>query len=81
MSDSDNKTALNTESDTEMVKPMVNVDGTPMCGDVDIKGNPYGVVEIETTTDSSMDSSYDSDFGFSSDDSFSSCDSGFMDDF
>jgi hypothetical protein len=24
-------------------RPLVNVDGSPMCGDIDIHGNPYGV--------------------------------------
>ncbi|WP_087866240.1 hypothetical protein [Comamonas thiooxydans] len=27
-------------------KPMVNIDGTPMMGDVDINGNPYGVTQV-----------------------------------
>lgn len=31
----------------QMMEPMVNVDGTPMMGDVDIHGNPYGVVDME----------------------------------
>lgn len=29
--------------------PLVNIDGTPMFGDVDAKGNPYGVVEMFST--------------------------------
>ena len=26
-------------------EPAVNIDGTPMCGDVDIRGNPFGVTD------------------------------------
>lgn len=32
-----------TDSCTHNSDPFVNVDGTPMMGDVDIHGNPYGV--------------------------------------
>ena len=45
--------------------PMVNIDGTPMMGDVDIKGNPYGVTESDVTTDHEFSSD-----SLSSDDSF-----------
>jgi hypothetical protein len=31
--------------DFDQWRPLVNVDGTPMVGDVDIHGNPYGVTE------------------------------------
>lgn len=31
-----------------------NVDGTPMCGGVDIRGNPFGVVDITTHQDYDM---------------------------
>lgn len=31
--------------------PLVNIDGTPMFGDVDAKGNPYGVVEMFSSGD------------------------------
>lgn len=55
-------------------EPTINIDGSPMCGDVDINGNPYGVTEISDCS-SSMDDSFtsmDSSCGF--DDSFSSFD-------
>lgn len=57
-------------------EPSVNVDGTPMCGSVDINGNPYGVTEIPDCSSSMMDDSFtsiDSSCGFG--DSFSSFDS------
>lgn len=31
--------------DFDQWRPLVNVDGTPMVGDVDIHGNPYGVTD------------------------------------
>lgn len=37
--------------------PAVNIDGTPMCGDMDIHGNPFGVTSSDDDTfscDSSM---------------------------
>lgn len=32
----------------EAGKPMVNIDGTPMMGDVDIHGNPFGVTNQDS---------------------------------
>ena len=31
-------------------KPTVNIDGTPMMGDFDSNGNPFGVTEIDHST-------------------------------
>ena len=58
-------------------EPSVNVDGTPMCGSVDINGNPYGVTEVEpieiTTCDTdSFSSDFSDTFSCDFDDSFSS---------
>lgn len=50
----------------DMSKPAVNIDGTPMVGDVDTNGNSFGVT---------------SDNSFGSDDSFSSSSGGFGNDF
>jgi hypothetical protein len=57
--------------------PSVNIDGSPMCGSVDINGNPFGVGEISDCSSLIMDDSFssmmdDSSCGF--DDSFSSFD-------
>jgi hypothetical protein len=60
------------ESDATMsIEPTVNVDGSPMCGGVDINGNPYGITSIDSdiSTCSSMDDTFSS-----IDDSFSSFD-------
>lgn len=65
-------------SNSSISEPSVNVDGSPMCGSVDINGNPYGV----TSPDDSFDSCSIFDDSFSTtdssscfDDSFSSFDS------
>ena len=50
--------------------PSVNIDGSPMCGSVDINGNLYRVISTDDCFD--HNSSLDSDF--SSTDSFSSFD-------
>ncbi len=47
-------------------EPSVNIDGSPMCGGVDINGNPYGV----TSTDDSINCGSCFDNDFSSSDSF-----------
>jgi len=55
--------------------PSVNVDGTPMCGSIDVHGNPYGITEMSDCSSSMIDDSFssiDSSCGF--DDSFSSFD-------
>jgi len=56
-------------SSEEDTSPYTNVDGTPMCGSVDVNGNPYGVTEVLDCSSSMMD---DSSCGF--DDSFNSFD-------
>jgi len=59
----------------DMSRPMVNIDGTPMVGDVDIHGNIYGVTSSMFDTHSSFDmhSSFDSGSSWSSSsDSFGS---------
>lgn len=39
---------------------LVNIDGTPMCGDTDIHGNPYGVTDFHSDSwDVGMSSSWD----------------------
>ena len=67
------------ESCSDSVTPMelsVNIDGSPMCGAVDINGNPYGVTDISDSVPSIIDATFNScsiDDAFSSfDDSFSS---------
>ena len=44
--------------------PMVNIDGTPMMGDVDINGNTYGITESDVGADSFLSSppSFDDSF-------------------
>lgn len=61
-------------------EPLFNIDGTPMCGSVDINGNPYGVTGSLFDSSCSISSGSDSFSSFSSvSDSFSSfsssCDS------
>lgn len=51
-------------------EPSVNVDGSPMCGSVDINGNPYGV----TSTDDGIDHNSCFDNGFPSSDTFGTFD-------
>lgn len=51
-------------------QPIVSVDGSPMCGSVDINGNPYGV----TFTDDGIDHNVCFDNDFSSSDSFDTFD-------
>ncbi|TRX53439.1 hypothetical protein [Thalassomonas sp. M1454] len=41
--------------------PLTNIDGTPMCGSIDINGNPYGVTDDDDPI-SSCDP-FDDDFG------------------
>lgn len=54
-------------------KPMVNIDGTPMMGDVDINGNPYGVTQVGSFGSSGgFDDNFGSGTGGFSDDSFGS---------
>lgn len=55
-------------------KPAVNVDGTPMVGDVDINGNLYGITSSTSGMDHNWHSSADfgmSDSSWSSSSSFS----------
>jgi hypothetical protein len=62
--------------------PSVNVDGTPMCGSIDLHGNPYGVIDSSDCSSSMLDDSFssmDSSCGF--DDSFSSFDDSSCDGF
>ena len=56
--------------------PICNIDGTPMVGEMDINGNPYGVTNsfCEDLTHSSDFASSSNDFGLSSSDTFSSHD-------
>jgi len=45
--------------------PSVNIDGTPMSGDFDINGHPFGVTEIDVGTDhctSANEMSFDDGF-------------------
>lgn len=52
-----------------------NVDGTPMCGSIDVNGNPYGVTDVSGCSSSMMDDSFASiDSSCEFDDSFSSFD-------
>lgn len=53
-------------------EPSVNIDGTPMCGGIDINGNPYGVT--------STDDSFDHNSSFDSFSSFDDCSCGGFDD-
>ena len=59
-------------------EPMVNVDGTPMMGDVDIHGNPYGVTsggfndDSMFIDDSCSSSIFDDDWTTDSSDDWSS---------
>ena len=39
---------LNSLQEEEEPKPMVNVDGTPMVGDLDLNGNFYGMTGVES---------------------------------
>ncbi len=52
-------------ADLDIHQPLVNIDGSPMMGMVDIHGNPYGVTSDH---DFGMSSSIDFGGGFSSDD-------------
>ncbi len=73
-------------------RPAVNIDGTPMSGDFDINGNPYGVTQSDDFTidgpshdslsaDVEIESStFDSCSSISSDDCFSSSTSAFSTD-
>lgn len=54
----------------EAGKPMVNIDGSPMMGDVDIHGNPFGVTSPESFG-GGIDDSWSGGGGFN-DDSFGS---------
>lgn len=51
-------------------EPSVNIDGSPICGSVDINGNPYGV----TSTDDSINDGSCFDNDFSSSESFGGID-------
>ena len=63
----ESSTSLMGRTDDMISQPLFNIDGTPMCGILDIHGNPYGI------TSSSSDGSFSS---FSSgSDLFSSCSS------
>lgn len=58
-------------------EPMVNVDGTPMMGDFDIRGNPYGVTaggfgDDSMFGDDSCSSMFDDDWSTDSSDDWSS---------
>lgn len=58
-------------------EPSVNIDGSPMCGGVDINGNPFGVTESSAYDICSVDDSLSSfDCSSSFDDSFDGCGSG-----
>ncbi len=66
--------------------PSVNIDGTPMCGDIDIHGNPFGVMSNDDIflCDSSM-SMFDDGHGCGCgsnmfDDTFNSCSGSMFDD-
>ena len=64
-------------------RPTVNIDGTPMCGDVDINGNSYGVAQSDDFVSDALShdslsadveiesSTFDSCSSISTDDSFS----------
>ena len=45
---------LETSSMRGSVGPAVNVDGTPMSGDLDINGNPFGITSGSSSDDSHM---------------------------
>lgn len=42
--DTDSQSAEPSDLDSEVSKPLFNIDGTPMFGDIDANGNPYGLV-------------------------------------
>ena len=50
---SDDSNSINT------TEPSINIDGSPMCGGVDINGNSYGVTSMDDTF-SSIDDSFSS---------------------
>ncbi|TMO68854.1 hypothetical protein [Pseudoalteromonas aurantia] len=47
-------------------EPSINIDGSPMCGSVDLNGNPYGV----TSTDDGIEHTSCFDIDFASSDTF-----------
>jgi len=51
--------------------PSTNVDGTSMCGSIDVNGNPYGVTDTSDYSPSVIDDAFDT---CSMDASFSSFD-------
>jgi hypothetical protein len=60
--------------------PSVNIDGTPMIGNVDIHGNPFGITSDDTFSCSTM---FDDSPGCGSnmfDDAFNNCDNSMFDD-
>ncbi len=64
----------NDSNSINTTEPTVNIDGSPMCGGVDINGNPYGVSNISDCSSSVIDDTFDF---CSIDDSFSSFDDSF----
>ena len=46
--DSDHESHRSTLIEAYPFEHTVNIDGTPMCGDTDIHGNPYGVTDWHT---------------------------------
>ena len=61
-------------SASKINEPTVNVDGTPMCGSVDVNGNPYGVTETDdicSIDDSLSSNDYSGGFDDTFDSSFS----------
>ncbi|MEJ6494868.1 hypothetical protein [Pseudoalteromonas lipolytica] len=56
-------------------EPSVNVDGSPMCRNVDINGNPYGVMSTVDSIDhtSCFDNDFSSSDTFDTFDDSSSC--------
>lgn len=64
---------LNAQIDAlEVGKPMVNIDGTPMMGDFDMNGNPFGVTNPDSFgggLSGGLDDSWSGGGGFN-DDSF-----------
>jgi hypothetical protein len=55
------------DDDDDFLNPTVNIDGSPMCGGVDVNGNPYGVTSSSYL---SNDDSYNNKSHFYDDDSY-----------
>ncbi|WP_312587228.1 hypothetical protein [Comamonas terrigena] len=43
-------------------RPVVNIDGTPMVGDIDINGNPFGVTNDDSFCSGNFGGGFNNDF-------------------